>query len=73
MAYKVINEFIDTTTSTHYKKGDVYPAEGLSLNPELVASLMKRHAKYKRVFIEEVKEKVNKPTNRKATAKKNEK
>lgn len=56
MAYKVTNDFIDTTTSHHYKKGDVYPADGFSHDAERVTFLMKKHDKYKRAFVEEVKE-----------------
>lgn len=70
MAYKVINTFYDTTTSHHYKKGDTYPAEGLSLNAYRVALLMGKHVKYKRAFIEEVKKPALKnTTTRKTTAK----
>ncbi|EQB35039.1 hypothetical protein M948_18235 [Virgibacillus sp. CM-4] len=57
MPYKVINEFIDKDhKDTHYKPGDDYPVDGYKPTQKRIKELSQNHKKYKRVFIEEVKE-----------------
>lgn len=50
MGYKVEHDFVDTN-SHHYKKGDVYPAEGFSLDNDRAEFLLTEHPKYQRAFL----------------------
>ncbi|WP_193554837.1 hypothetical protein [Halobacillus salinus] len=57
MPYKVVNNFEDLKDEKHfYKVGDPYPRNNKKLNPARVKELSRKHPKYKRAFIEEVKE-----------------
>ncbi|CRK80310.1 hypothetical protein [Neobacillus massiliamazoniensis] len=56
MAYKVVNEFIDThDNNTHYLVGEEYPKTGSKPTKKRIEELSKPHPEYKCVFIEEVK------------------
>jgi hypothetical protein len=58
MAYKVINSFRDATDKNRvYKEGDEFPAGDSKPSKKRIEELSKQHPKYKRSFIEEVKEK----------------
>lgn len=57
MSYKVINKFIDTAdNNTVYHVGEEYPKGSYKPTKKRIAELSKEHPKFKRVFIEEVKE-----------------
>jgi len=57
MAYKVINRFKDTQdNNTVYEVGEEYPKGEYKPTKKRIAELSKEHPKYKRIFIEEVKE-----------------
>ncbi|WP_088033528.1 hypothetical protein [Evansella clarkii] len=58
MPYKVINRFKDTKDNDGhiYEAGDPYPAEGKKATKKRIEELSKVHPKYKKVFIEEVKD-----------------
>ncbi|MEB1809032.1 MAG: hypothetical protein LPK26_17380 [Bacillaceae bacterium] len=57
MAYKVINAFIDTVDNkTRYNVGDSYPKGSYKPTKKRIEELSKKHPKYKKAFIEEVKE-----------------
>jgi hypothetical protein len=61
MAYKVINSFRDATDKNRvYKEGDEFPAGDSKPSKKRIEELSKQHPKYKRSFIEEVKEKSKK-------------
>jgi hypothetical protein len=63
MAYKVINSFRDATDKNRvYKEGDEFPAGDSKPSKKRIEELSKQHPKYKRSFIEEVKEKSKKKT-----------
>lgn len=55
MRYRVINEFIDKD-DTHYKIGDEYPKGNFKPSKGRIELLSKKHSKYNRIFIVEVKE-----------------
>lgn len=62
MPYTVINEFYDKEQSNHlYKVGDEYPHKELKTTKKRTEQLLNVHPKYKRAFIEEVKEDINTP------------
>lgn len=58
MPYKVINVFKDTKdNNTVYAVGEEYPKTDHKPSKKRIEELQKKHPKYKRKFIEEVKEK----------------
>jgi len=57
MAYKVINDFIDIKdNNARYQVGDDYPRGDSKPSKKRLDELSQSHPKYKRSFIEEVKE-----------------
>ena len=57
MPYKVVNRFIDTKDNdTLYEVGDTYPKTSKKPTKKRIEELSKKHPKYNRVFIEEIKE-----------------
>jgi hypothetical protein len=57
MPYKVINNFYDKDDSnTLYHIGDEYPKGDYKPTKKRIGELSKKHPKYGRAFIEEVKE-----------------
>lgn len=57
MRYRVINEFVDKEDNdTHYKIGDEYPKGNYKPMKKRIEILSKKHSKYNRIFIEEIKE-----------------
>lgn len=65
MAFKVLNKFKDKDGHL-YQAGDVYPAEGKKAPAKKrVEELSQKHPKYKKVFIQEVKEEGDKSSSEK--------
>lgn len=61
MAYKVINSFRDAEDKNRlYKEGDEYPIGDSKPSKKRIEELSKKHQKYKKSFIEEVKGKSEK-------------
>ncbi|MCM3527851.1 hypothetical protein M4D56_01915 [Cytobacillus oceanisediminis] len=55
--FKVVNDFTDLEdNNTRYKAGDEYPKRDHKPSKKRIDELSGVHPKYKRVFIEEVKE-----------------
>lgn len=68
MKYKVVNNFEDTLDDNKlYEAGDPYPKGDYKPTKKRIAELSKKHPKYKRVFIEEIKDEKNneKPSSKK--------
>jgi hypothetical protein len=59
LAHKVINKFRDDD-GTIYEVGDEYPKGDSKPTKKRIEELSQDHPKYRRFFIEEVKEKSNK-------------
>lgn len=58
MPYKVINKFKDTEdNNTVYEVGEEYPKGDFKPTKKRIEQLTKKHPKYKRIFLEEIKEK----------------
>lgn len=73
MAYKVISRFKDLEDdNTLYDKGDTYPKGEHKPSKERIEELLSKHPKYKRAFIEEVREEETKEdkSQKKSSAKK---
>jgi len=65
MPYKVVNSFIDKEdNNTLYEVGEEYPKGDHKPTKKRIEELSKIHPKYKRVFIEEVKEEKKKPSSK---------
>jgi hypothetical protein len=57
MAYKVINKFRDSQDDNLiYEVGDEFPKGNYKPTKKRIEELSKQHPKFKRIFIEEVKE-----------------
>lgn len=68
MPYKVINQFLDKEDNEKlYDVGEEYPKGDHRPSKKRIEELSKVHPKYKRAFIEEVKEekKTEKPSSKK--------
>jgi hypothetical protein len=52
LKYQVVNEFIEKNhENTIYKKGEVYPKEGFTADPERVTLLQSSNNDYKKPFL----------------------
>jgi hypothetical protein len=57
MVYKVLNRFRDKENDdVIYEVGETYPKGNYKPTKKRIAELLKEHSRYKRVFIQEVKE-----------------
>ncbi|WLR52459.1 hypothetical protein LC040_06035 [Bacillus tianshenii] len=56
MPYKVINRFLDKENGTLYEVGDEFPKGNTEPTKERIVELSKKHPKYQKAFIEELKD-----------------
>lgn len=57
MLYRVINDFIDKEDNTLYRVGEGFPKGDSKPSKKRINELKKKHLKYNKAFIEEVKTK----------------